>query len=64
MRGPGAVGTTAIECKAITPLVLVDIQKASMIKRCCRLTEGHEFSRLAALTHTSDFDLVVIETCL
>ena len=27
MRGAGAVGTTAIECKAITPPVLVDMQK-------------------------------------
>ena len=27
MRGSGAVGTTAIECKAITPFVLVDLQK-------------------------------------
>ncbi len=27
IRGVGAVGTTAIECKAITPPVLVDMQK-------------------------------------
>ena len=30
VRGAGAVGTTAIECKAITPLVLVDLQKVRL----------------------------------
>lgn len=44
MRGAGAVGTTAIECKAITPPVLVDMQKVSRNHSLHRNYEAHKES--------------------